>query len=423
MAAAPAPTVRPVILGGDIGAYATARTFHEAYGVRSVVLAGVSTWQVARSVAVDHRVVPSLSRPDRLVATLREVVAERPEVTHLLLASADWYVDALVAHRAELEAMPGRVVVPYAGAEALDRIGDKGSFTALCRELGLPVPETVVVRAPDGPAAAAGLRFPVVVKASSTTAYHAVSFPGQQKVDRATDPTALATVLARIAGAGFDGDLLVQEEIPGPDSEMAAVNLFFDADGTWRFAQYGRVLLEEHTPGALGNSVAQVTGVHRGVVDQARRLLEHVGWRGFANVDLKRDPRDGVHRFLEVNPRVGRSGYAVTASGYDISRMYVDGFVTQTGGSAQVAGAGTGDGVVGTNEHLFHVLPLPLVRRYVDDADAALVRRLVRSGRATNPLLYLAERDPRRWAAVAAAQLNQVRKFARYHPKQRPRAT
>ncbi|MFC7406121.1 carboxylate--amine ligase [Georgenia alba] len=402
--------VRPVILGGDIGAYATARTFHQTYGVRAVVLAGVRTWQVARSVAVDHRIVPGLGQdPGVVVDSVRAVVAERPDAVHLLLGSADWYVEELVSRRMQLEGLPGRVVVPYAHDAAMARVADKGSFTALCRELDVPVPRTAVIRAADGPDAAGELRFPVVVKAASTTAYHAVTFPGQRKVDRAADPPELARILQRVAGAGFAGDLLVQEEIPGGDHEMAAVNLFFDADGTWRFAQYGRVLLEEHTPGALGNSVAQVTGSHPEAVDQARRVLEHVGWRGFANVDLKRDPRDGIHRFLEVNPRVGRSGYAVTAAGYDVARMYVDGFVSPDGGPG-------GPGVVGTNEHLFHVVPLPLVRRYATAQDAGLVRRLAREGRATNPLLYRAERDPRRWAAIAAAQVNQVRKFARFHP-------
>ncbi|MFD1719134.1 carboxylate--amine ligase [Georgenia deserti] len=403
----PRPAVRPVVLGADIGAYATARTFHETFGAASVVLAGVSTWQVARSVAVDLRVVPGLTDPDRMVRAIADVVAEAPDVPHLLLASADWYVDALVARREELTGLPGEVVVPYAHTEAMARVSDKGAFTSLCRELDVPVPATAVIRAADGPDAAASLRFPVVVKAASTTAYHKVTFPGQRKVDRAADRAELAQVLARIDGGGFTGDLLVQEEVPGGDATMAAVNLFFGADGSWRFAQFGRVLLEEHTPGALGNSVAQVTGVDDVVVEQARRVLEHVGWRGFANVDVKRDPRDGVHRFLEVNPRVGRSGYAVTASGYDVARMYVDAFVHRTGAAG---------GVVGTNEHLFHVVPLGLVRRYVDDDDAALVRRLARSGAATNPLLYRAERDPRRWAAIAAAQLNQVRKFARHHP-------
>jgi D-aspartate ligase len=41
---------------------------------------------------------------------------------------------------------------------------------------------------------------------------------------------------------------------------------------------------------------------------------------------------------------------------------------------------------------------------------------LAREGKATNPLLYRAERNPRRWTNILAAQLNQFRKFARHYP-------
>ncbi|WP_052436395.1 ATP-grasp domain-containing protein [Georgenia sp. SUBG003] len=248
MAASSGTAVRPVILGGDIGAYATARTFHETYGVRSVVLAGVETWAVTGSVAVDHRVVTGLSDPDLLVAAIRDVAAEAPGRTHIVLGSADWLVDALVTHREQL----GDVVVPYAGPGAMAQVTDKGTFTALCRELGIPVPETVVLRAGDGPGAAAGLTFPVVVKAASTTAYHAVSFAGKKKVDRADDVSELGEVLSRIAAAGFGGDLLVQELVPGGDAEMAAVNLFFDATGCGGSRSSGGCCWRSTRPGRSG---------------------------------------------------------------------------------------------------------------------------------------------------------------------------
>ena len=45
----PAPRLQPVVLGGDVGAYSLARTFHEAYGVRSVVVSSVSTGLVRHS--------------------------------------------------------------------------------------------------------------------------------------------------------------------------------------------------------------------------------------------------------------------------------------------------------------------------------------------------------------------------------------
>lgn len=393
-----------MILGGDIGAYGSARAFHEAYGVRSVVIAGVSTGAVARSAIVDHRVVPGLDDPEVLVRAVRDVAAEQPGARTIVLASADWLVEALVEHRERLEDV---VVVPYADREALDVVTDKARFTALCAELGVPHPRTVTVRAAEGGDAVAGLTYPLVVKAASTAEYHHVEFAGKRKVEIAADRAELDRVLSRIAAAGFGGELVVQEFVPGGDHEMGAVNVMSWPDGRARFALFGEVLLEEYTPGALGNSVAQITGTNPEAVEHARRLVDHVGWKGFANIDVKRDPRDGVYRFLELNPRVGRSGYSVTAAGYNVARMYVEAFLD---------GAPREGFTAGDAEHLFTVVPLALVRRYVEPEQWDRVRRLARSRAVTNPLYYRVERDPRRIAYLTAAMVNQFRKFANHHP-------
>ena len=403
MASATAP-VRPIILGGDIGAYGTARAFHEAYGVRSVVIAGVSTGAVAHSAIVDHRVVPGIEDTDVLVAAVRAAATEVPGSRAVVLASADWLVRTLVEQRERLEDV---VVVPYPDRAALDLMTDKARFTALCAELGVPHPRTAVVRAAQVRALDLDLTYPVVVKAASTAEYHHVEFAGKKKVDLARDPTELDGVLGRIAAAGFDGELVVQEYVPGGDDEMGAVNVMCWPDGHAAFALFGQVLLEEYTPGALGNSVAQITGPNPEAVEHARRLVDHVGWSGFANLDVKRDPRDGSYRFLELNPRVGRSGYSVTAAGYNVARMYVEAFLD---------GAPRPEFRAGDAEHLFAVVPLALVRRYVTAPQWARVRRLRRAGRVTNPLYYRAERHPRRLAYLAVAMANQFRKFARHHP-------
>jgi D-aspartate ligase len=398
-----ATSVRPIILGGDIGAYGTARAFHEAYGVRSTVIAGVSTGAVARSAIVDHRVVPGIEDPDVLVRAVREAALERPDRPTIVLASADWLVRTIVEQRDRLEDV---VVVPYVDLPTLDLMTDKARFTGLCAELGVPHPRTLTVRAtqerPDF-----DLTFPVVVKAASTAEFHHVEFAGKKKVDVAASLAELTATLDRIAAAGFAGELVVQEFVPGGDDEMAAINLMSWPDGVARFALFGQVLLEEYTPGALGNSVAQITGAHPEAVDHARRLVDRVGWVGFANIDVKRDPRDGQYRFLELNPRVGRSGYSVTAAGYNVARMYVEAFIERRQREGFVAG---------NAEHLFTVVPLPLVRRYVSRDQWRRVNRLARQGRVTNPLYYRVERDPRRLAYLGAAMLNQFRKFANHHP-------
>jgi len=406
------PPLRPVVVGGDIGAYGSARAFHEAYGVATVVLAGVSTGAVAHSVAVDHRVIADLDDDDVLVAAIRAVAAEQPGVPHLVLGSADHAVHALVRVRDRLTEGTA-VVVPYAEAAAMADVTTKAGFSRLCAQLGLPHPRTHVLRVGTDQVPA-DVTYPAVVKASSSAQFHDIEFEGKRKVAYVADADELDALVATMAAAGFGGEVVVQEKIPGGDEDMAAVNAFCSTDGEVRFLLLGQVLLEEATPNGLGNSVAQITGgdrAHDDAVEHARRLLEHIGWTWFANLDLKRDPRDGRYLFLELNPRVGRSGYAVTAAGYSVARMYGDAVL----GEKALDGGAVGPPVVGENEHLFTVVPLALLRRYVSAETWASVRRLRRARAVTNLFYYDAERSPRRWAYIASAMVNQFRKFRRWH--------
>jgi D-aspartate ligase len=402
-------SVRPIVVGGDIGAYASARAFHEAYGVRTVVLASVSVGPVAHSAIVDLRIVPDLDDDTALVAAVRSVAAEQPDVAHLVLGSADQAVHALVRVRDRLEP---DVVVPYADRAAMEQVTTKAGFSRLCAELGIPHPRTQVVRVgTESHDLGDAVTYPAVVKASSSAEFHEVEFEGKRKVAYAEDAAELTGMLDRMAAAGFTGEVVVQERIEGGDDAMAAVNAFCGPAGGVRFLLFGEVLLEEATPNGLGNSVAQITGgaaAHDAAVGHARRLLEHVGWTGFANLDLKRDPRDGSYTFLELNPRVGRSGYAVTAAGYNVAGMYGDAYL----GPELTP---SGEPVIGDAEHLFTVVPLALLRRYVPSATWARVRDLRRRGAVTNPYYYRAERSPRRWFYVVTAMLNQFRKFQRWH--------
>ena len=419
------PPVQPVVLGGDIGAYSLARAAHEAYGVRTVVVSTAATGPVRHSRIIDHVVEPAAADPAVTVDVLRRVADAHEGAPLLLLGSADRAVRLLVEQRAHLE---DRFVLPYVQRDLLDRMTDKERFGAVCAELGVASPRTAVVDVPrdarangggGGAARAAeqGLRYPVVAKAASTTAYAEVSFPGKQKVFTVRDAAALDDLVDTLARAGYPGTFLVQDLIPGDDSGMRILTCYSDREAEVRFSAFGRVLLEEHTPGALGNPAGIITGRHTEVSEQARRLLEHVGWTGYANFDIKVDPRDGRHVFFELNPRLGRSNYYVTAGGQNPLELYVrehlQGLDPLPPGADPEPDA----------ERLYTVLPPALLLRYVaDPAVRREVKGLVRAGRASDPLRYGPERDPRRLGYVAAAHLNQVRKFRRHYPLETARA-
>ena len=408
-AAVAAPDLQPVILGGDIGAYSLARTFHEAYGVRSVVVSSVSTGLVRHSRILTSVVEPGIDDADTAVARLRSIAAEHPGRRLVLVGSADWLVRTIVENRDRLEDL---YVIPYPTRERLDLVTDKEQFGRLCGELGLAHPTTVVHDvAGGGVPDTSGLRFPVIAKTANTAAYHHVEFEGKKKVFTVESPEELAALLERIRLAGYTDSFVIQDYIPGDDSGMRILTCYCDADGRMVFAAFGQVLLEEHTPGALGNPAGIITGPGHEVVEQARRLLEHIGWTGYANFDLKHDPRDGRTVFFELNPRLGRSNFYITAAGRNTAELYVREHVQ---GLDPLPPGAEPEPVA---EHLYTVLPSPLLLRYVADAGLRRrVRRLLGAGRATNPLWYRAERDPRRIAYLLTAQANQVRKFAAHYP-------
>ena len=406
----PVAGLQPVVLGGDVGAYSLARTFHEAYGVRSVVVSSVSTGLVRDSRILENVVEPGSDDGPRVVRRRRAIAEQHPGTHRVRLGSADWLVRTIVENRAELEDL---YTIPYVDVETLDKVTDKVLFGELCAQLGIDHPATVVhdVQAGGTPDTST-LRFPVIAKAADTAAYHLVEFPGKKKVFTVDTPQQLADLLARVRASGYQGRFVVQDLIPGDDSGMRILTCYSDASGKVVFSAFGHVLLEEHTPGALGNPAGIVTGHDEEIVAQAVRLLEHLGWTGYANFDLKYDPRDGRTVFFELNPRLGRSNFYITAGGRNTAELYVREHVQGLAPLPDGAPAHLAE------PHLYTVLPRWLLRRYVaDPALRARTRALGRARQVTNPLWYRAETHPRRLAYLAVAQLNQVRKYRRYYPK------
>ncbi|WP_020015249.1 ATP-grasp domain-containing protein [Promicromonospora sukumoe] len=389
----------PVILGGDAGAYSLARAFHEGYGVTSTVVSIRPTPNVARSTIIRNVVEPRLDDPDVMVELIRRVAAAAPGPV-IAVTCVDWYVRALAEHRERLE---DAAVVPYPSAALLDQVMDKQRFSELCLRLGVPHPRTEVR---DGGAAVGelDLRFPVIAKPGDNSAWHKVSFAGKAKVHLVRDREELAALLAAAGEAGYRRPMILQEYVPGDDAQMRIMTTYSDRAGAVRMAWGGRVLLEEHTPGTLGNPAAILTGPLPQVEADARRLVEHLGWTGFANFDVKIDPRTGLGHFFELNPRTGRSNYYLTASGLNPAELWTADHLT-----------GSWPEAAEPLEVLYRIVPGFLLDRYVHDAS---VRAAARRVRAVHPLKYGGDRSPRRDAWVRLAELNQVRKFAQHHPAQ-----
>jgi len=422
--------LQPVILGGDIGAYSLAREFYEAYRVPSIVISGVSTGIMRHSKFVNHISFPGIDDADAIVEKLQEVAEHNADKDLIVVASADWLVKVLVTNRATLEA--AGYTVPYAPLKPFEALTTKAGFYEACERLGVPYPKTLTLSlddfdpntgidslrySPDN----SELTYPLIAKASSTSAYHEIEFTGKKKVHKVDSAEELTQLLTDVKAAGYQGDFIIQDYLPGDDSGMRILTCYCDRNGKVRFSAYGEVLLEEHAPGALGNPAAIITKLNPDAVAAATRILQDAGWQGYANFDLKYDPRDGVAKFFELNPRLGRSNYYIAGPGANPVKFYVQEWmrgkypsaITILGGHAPI----TDDGAELYRHHLYTVVPGVLLLRYLfNSKQRREAAKLLWRRRGSNPMWSKLERNPRRLAYVAIAQLNQFRKFNRFYP-------
>lgn len=378
----------PVILGSDIATYSLARTFHEEYGITSVALSKGKYHLCGDSSIIRSIYREDMDEPEGFAERLLSIAAGLPEEKLLLMACGDWYVDLIMENRAALEE---RFIIPYIQKDLHDSLVFKDRFYETCERFDVPYPKTLVLDCANPPedisAVDIPFSFPIIAKAASTPAYHYVEFEGKKKVFKFDARKDFDEMFRRLVASGYEEKLLVQDFIPGDDTNMCILTCYCDQDSKVRFAAFGQTLMEDPTDNGIGNPVAIINRVNPEVVEHARRLLEGVGYTGFANFDVKYDERDGSYRFFEINPRLGRSNYYVTAGGNNTVKWIVDDLIFhERFEGTKIANE---DG----SRALFCVVPKKMLLDYVKDpALKEEVRELFRTGRAVNPIDYAAER-------------------------------
>lgn len=393
----------PVILGADITAYSLARSFHEEYSIKSLVLSMKEAKIITKSRIVENRVFPGLDRVEVLIEKLIEVGKEfHGRKKLIVLGCGDWYVRALIENKA---ALGEYYIIPYIDEELLNRIVLKDKFYEICGELGIEYPKTYVYNCFEEDDFKFDFEYPVIAKPASSAMYHYAEFPGKKKIFRFNSENELRSMLSNLEKSDYDYKFLIQDTIPGDDTNMRVLTCYCDKDSKVRFASFGHVLLEDHTPGAIGNPVAIINEVNNEIVAAATRFLEHVGYIGFANFDIKYDSRDGTYKFFEINVRLGRSNFYVTGSGFNTVKWIVDELVYGKELPYTVA----------DNENLFTVVPKRIILRYAGTPELqARVKELYRQKKVSHPLIYKPDLSPARRFYVYASLFNQFRKYRKY---------
>ena len=114
----------PVVIGGDIGAYALCREFHQAFGVCAIALNTGFIGAIEHSRIVEPRTVESLT-PKDVVPAVSSIAQENAGRRVLLVGNTDQLIELLedIAPR-----LPENVTCLCPPRDAFEAVCDKATF-------------------------------------------------------------------------------------------------------------------------------------------------------------------------------------------------------------------------------------------------------------------------------------------------------
>jgi biotin carboxylase len=219
---------------------------------------------------------------------LRIAARERLDV---IFPSWDPYVCAVSRYKLELEA--AGIVVPVPSFDIVLTALDKYRTIRAAEAVGFPCPRTWLYESLDQ------LRdvlrdesYPLVVKPRFTSGSRGLA------IVRSWDE--LARVVPRTAAAY--GAPMIQEYIPGGQRDSAQFVL--DRQGRVVFAFHKKRLRTFRRTARLGTVSESAAPAER--LARSAALLGRLAWWGPIGIEVIHDPRDGVDKLMEVNPRFPR---------------------------------------------------------------------------------------------------------------------
>ena len=241
--------------------------------------------------------------PEAFVQRLLALVRER---SYDFIFPIDDYSSELVSAYKTSFALFTRVpVVDF----AIFMKGRDKSLTLRCaRDHGVPHPQTRYPDEEDIAQIARAVAYPVLIKPNISNGARGIAL-----ISRAEDlDPAYRKIKAQY------GECHVQEYVPKGGLQYKA-DLFLGSDQQLKAGiVYSKL---RYYPVNGGSSVVNRTVLQPEILAHATTMLRAMHWRGFADFDFITDPRDGIPKLMEINPRIPNCFRITQAAGIDFAAM------------------------------------------------------------------------------------------------------
>jgi D-aspartate ligase len=309
-------TVGAVVIGGD----------YQGLGiVRSLGRQGIPA-----CVVDDELSIGRYSRYSTKFVKLADLRDERVVIDSLLelgkrLGLEGWVlyptreelVAAISRHRSELSKL---FRVPTPDWESVKWAWDKRNTYRLAQELDIPIPLTHYPENFDQLVQVDGLTPPFALKPAIKEHFF---YATKAKAWRANSHSELRSLFQKASALAGQGEMMVQELIPGGGSQQFSYCAFFrDGEAVGKMVVRRR---RQH-PLQFGRASTYVETVEVPILEElSERFLRAIDYYGLIELEYKLDPRDGKYKLLDVNARTWGYHSLGAEAGVDFSYMlYAD---------------------------------------------------------------------------------------------------
>ena len=231
----------------------------------------------------------------------------------LIFPCSDEAVEFVAENRAALQQ---EYILDDATPEIQLAMLDKKSTLQLAKSVRIAIPNFWAIDHVDGlEKILPEILFPVVVKPIHSHLFQKV-FAGRRYLF-ANYSAELRAQLHRAFAAKLQ--VMVSEFIPGPDALLCSYYTYMDAQGRPLF-HFTKKIIRRFLKNQ-GLACYHQTEWNEEVAQEGLKFFEGVQYRGFGNVEFKRDLRDGKLKILECNPRLTAAQELLVRSGMDVALL------------------------------------------------------------------------------------------------------
>lgn len=202
--------------------------------------------------------------------------------------------------------------IPTPDWEVIRNVYIKKNTYQLAEKNGISIPATYY---PDSlqELVELNLNYPVVIKPSIRDNFYSKV---RIKAFRINNKEELVKIYEYVCSIIEPSEVLVQEFIPGGPSHLYSFCPFFK-DGEVLTSIMARRTRQHPMDFGHASTYAELVDIPE-IQEIAEKFLGLINYYGFAEVEFMQDPRDGIYKLIEINPRVWGWHSIAIASGVDL---------------------------------------------------------------------------------------------------------